>query len=407
MSGQEVITQDGEIVESNSLTSAVEGSNLSLIVRAEIDAQIVTAKQFPRSIQKVIGNITTLATLDEETAAEMLYALVRKKKQRSKNAQANDEENKPIEGPSIRLAEIAAQQWGNCRIEARVINVNRTEKYVEAEGIFLDLETNMASKATVRRRISTSQGYLFSEDMINTTSNAASAIAKRNAILAGIPRGVYRKAYLEARKIVAGTAETLSANREKAIKAFATYGVVPEQIFDVLGVEGEREIKTDHIATLRAMFMTLKNGEATVEEMFGKPEPDHKTVSNPLDDSKPVDRKADDSKATEEQAQGEQKGASEGKDKPKQENVASGPEKQETGEEKSETKAEPAQEKTPEQIAAETDAAYARGEEAKAKGMSPKAMPAEFKKPGHEHEAEAWTAGFEGRDLRDPGTEEE
>ncbi|ABS14269.1 hypothetical protein I6H96_02750 [Brucella anthropi] len=391
MSGQEITTQDGEIVESTTVSVAAEGSNLSLIVRAEIDAQIVTAKRFPRVLSRVISNITTLATLDEETASEMLYALVRKKKQKNKNAQAKDEENKPIEGPSIRLAEVAAQQWGNCRIEARVIDVNRTEKYVEAEGIFMDLETNMASKATVRRRISTSSGFLFSDDMINVTSNAACAIAKRNAILAGIPRGVYRQAYIEARKLVAGTAETLSSNREKAIKAFATFGVTPEQIFEVLGVEGERDIKTDHIATLRALFATLKSGEATVEETFGKAEPDHKAVTNPLDD-KPSDDAA---------ANGNEEAAT-------AEKASSDAKEEQQGDAKdAEASVETAAAKTPEEIAAETDAAYARGEEAKAKGMPPKAMPSDFKKAGHEHQAEAWTAGYEGRDLREAGSEEE
>jgi hypothetical protein len=246
---------------------------MPMILRAEIDGQIATARQYPRSVHAAIRNITNLATLDEETAAESLYALVRKKKQQNRNQGAQqDQENKAIEGPSIRLAEIAAQCWGNCRIEAHVVTVNRQEKYVEAVGTFHDLETNMASTATVRRNISTSYGALFSADMITVTGNAACAIAKRNAILAGIPRGVYRPAYQAARGIVAGTHATLSENREKAIKAFAAYGVTPAQIFEALDLEGEGDIKLDHIATLRAMFMSIKNGEATVEEMFAKPE---------------------------------------------------------------------------------------------------------------------------------------
>lgn len=227
--------------------------------KAEIDQQIATARAYPRNLKRVMGSITSLVTLDEETAQECLYALVRRK---------SDEENKPIEGPSIRLAEVAAQMYGNCRIDARVVHVDRTEKFVEAEGLFHDLETNMASRATVRRRISTKQGRLFSDDMIVVTGNAACAIAKRNAILAGIPRGIYRPAYQAARAIVAGTAETLGKNREKAIKAFASFGVTPAQLFEALGVQTEVDIKIDHVAQLRAMYSTLKNAEATVEEMF-------------------------------------------------------------------------------------------------------------------------------------------
>jgi hypothetical protein len=267
----------------SNLPAIAEISVMPMMLRAEIDGQIATARQFPRNVHNAIRNITSLATLDEETAAESLYALVRKKKSNTRNAAAvPDEHNKAIEGPSIRLAEIAAQCWGNCRIEAHVVSVNRNEKYVEAVGTFHDLETNMASTATVRRNISTSSGYLFSADMITVTGNAACAIAKRNAILAGIPRGIYRPAYQAARGVVAGTVATLSVNRDKAIKAFAAYGVTPAQIFEALDLEGEGDIKLDHIATLRAMFMSIKNGEATVEEMFAKEKPSADPDRNPL-----------------------------------------------------------------------------------------------------------------------------
>lgn len=270
----DIITEDGEVISAP--PALVDTATITAIASAEIDRQIATARSFPRDIRRVKDKVTTLATLDEETAQECLYALVRGKR---------DGDNKPIEGPSIRLAEIAAQCFGNCRVDARVVAINRVEKYVEAEGVFHDLETNMATRSTVRRRISTKNGHLFSEDMIVVTGNAACAIARRNAILQGIPRGLYRPAYQAARDVVAGKVEALSKNRERAIQAFAAYGVKPEQIFERLGVASEMEITRDHIATMRAMFATIKNGEATIEEMFGKPEPTHEVVANPLDDA--------------------------------------------------------------------------------------------------------------------------
>lgn len=270
--------------EPGRVSATLTTSSAIAVLRAEIDGQIATARQYPRVISAAIKNITGLATLDEETAAECLYALVRRQNNNRRQAAGNDDSgsNKAIEGPSIRLAEIAAQCWGNCRIEARVIEVNRQEKYVEAVGIFHDLETNMASTSNVRRRISTREGRVFSDDMIVVTGNAACAIAKRNAILAGIPRGVYRGAYQKAREIVAGTAETLVKNRDRAIKSFAAFGVTPQQIFEVLGVEGDADIGLDEIATLRALFMSLKSGEVTVEEAFAKPEKSGDPNANPL-----------------------------------------------------------------------------------------------------------------------------
>lgn len=222
--------------------------------RAEIDQQISTARAYPRSIERAVKNILTLATLDEETAESCIYALPRG--------------GKPIKGPSARFAEIVASQWGNCRIGGRTVHVDKTEKFVEAEGIFHDLETNMARRALVRRRISDKHGRVLSEDMIIVTGNAAASIASRNAILAGVPRAVWRKAYERCEQVIAGTVETLAVTVEKTMKAFAAFGVSPERVCAAIDIGGLADIKVDHIPLLRGMYATLKNGEATVEEMF-------------------------------------------------------------------------------------------------------------------------------------------
>ena len=243
------------------------------LTRAEIDQQISTARAYPRSYKSVATRIMSLATLDEESAEECLYALPRG--------------GKPIKGPSIRFAEILKQSFGNCRSAARVVHVDRIEMYVEAEGIFHDLETNSATSSRVRRRISDKRGRLFNDDMIIVTGNAACSIAQRNAILAGVPKPLWRKAYDAVQSAIAGDITTLSENRGKAIKAFALYGVTPELVFKALGVVGEEDITVDHITVLRGMFATLKNGEATVEEMFGSTvtKSAHEKVDNPLDDT--------------------------------------------------------------------------------------------------------------------------
>lgn len=266
----ELVTTDGEILESTAPVAAPLAVGL---MRAEIDTQIETAKRFPRSIQRATGAILTLATMDEETAAECNFALPRG--------------GKPILGPSIRLAEIIQQCWGNCRVSARVVNVNTDEKWIEAEGIYHDLETNSATAARVRRRIADRSGRLFNDDMIIVTGNAACSIAKRNAILAGVPKSVWRQAYDAARKVVAGDVQTLTVRREKAVGAFANFGVKPEQVFAAIGVAGNDDITLDHIPILRGMFAAIKNGEATVEEIFSAKAsagPAHQIVKNALAD---------------------------------------------------------------------------------------------------------------------------
>lgn len=250
-------TIDPETGEIHALPVGYDGGNQSLAVslaRAEVDQQIATARALPRTPATVMRNILSLATLDEKSAEECVYALPRG--------------GKPIKGPSIRLAEIISSQWGNCRVGARVVHVDKIEKYVEAEGVFHDLETNTATTARVRRRISDSRGRLYNDDMIVVTGNAACSIAKRNAILGGVPKAVWRKAYDAVETVIAGDAATLVERREKAMKAFAAFGVAPERVCVALGVEDVDSITLEHMPVLMGAHAALKNQEATVEELF-------------------------------------------------------------------------------------------------------------------------------------------
>lgn len=277
----EIITQDGEFVEEG--TALASTSMAVQLQKAEIDQLVSTAHAFPRSLKRVQSSILSMATLDEESAEECIYALPRG--------------GKPIRGPSIRFAEILKQSYGNCRAAARVVHVDKTEGYVEAEGVFHDLETNSASTARVRRRITDKGGRVFKDDMIIVTGNAACSIAMRNAILAGVPKPLWRKAYDMVQATITGDITTLSENREKAFKALAAFGVKPDQVFTSLGIQGEEDITVDHIATLRGMYSALKNGEATVEEMFVgtvKAVSDHQQIADPLSDEPAIKHRVED-----------------------------------------------------------------------------------------------------------------
>lgn len=266
---QEIITNDGEVLEGLQINSSMAVQ----LQKAEIDQLITTARAFPRSMKRVQSAIMSMATLDEESAEECMYALPRG--------------GKPIKGPSIRFAEILKQSFGNCRAAARVVAVDRVEMFVEAEGVFHDLETNSSTTARVRRRISDKSNRIFKDDMIIVTGNAACSIAMRNAILAGVPKPLWRKAYDTVQATITGDVTTLTENREKALKALAAFGVKPDQIFASLGREGVEDISVDDIATLRGMYAALKNGEATVEEMFFgtvKGHSTHEKIADPLSD---------------------------------------------------------------------------------------------------------------------------
>jgi hypothetical protein len=235
----------------------IETGGTAMVVQlatAELNQAVTTAKAYPRSIQRAMTNILSLATLDSETAQECVYALPRG--------------GKPITGPSVRLAEIIASQWGNCQIGSRVVAVDRMEKVVIAEGVFHDLETGMKRVAQVQRRISDRNGKLFNDDMIAVTGNAAASVALREAVLKGVPKAIWRKAYEAAEHVIKGDVKTLVVRRDEAIKAFAAWGITPDQIFSCLEVQGLDDIGLEEIGTLTTIYRDIRAKEATVEEYF-------------------------------------------------------------------------------------------------------------------------------------------
>lgn len=241
-----------DLKEPTQVAVVEQPSVVGMVAAAEIDQQIATAHRFPRSLSIFRREAMDMATLNEGVAQECLFALSR--------------DNKVIEGPSIRLAEIIACSWRNCRVGSRI--VHETNDMVVAQGVFQDLERNVVMQSEVARRIVGRSGKRYSADMIVTTTNAAQAIAKRNAIVAGVPRALWWDIYQQARRVAAGDQKSLSSKRANAIAQFAVYGIKPDQIFAKLGRAGEEEITRDDLVLLFGIFTSIKDEEVTPEEAF-------------------------------------------------------------------------------------------------------------------------------------------
>lgn len=228
---------------------------VSLVSKAELDQSIATAHQYPRSITKFRRDALEMATMDEQTANECIYALPRK----------DGGETKMITGPSARLAEIIVSAWGNSRAGARIIDEGR--EFVVAQGVFHDLERNVGITYEVRRRITGKNGR-FSADMIGVTANAACSIALRNAVFKGVPKALWAGVESEVRRVIAGDAKTLGARREKVMGALNKIGVPNDKIFAVLGVAGIADVGLDEIVILQGLGNAIKEGEMSIEEAF-------------------------------------------------------------------------------------------------------------------------------------------
>lgn len=235
---------------------SVETGTVALITKAEIDQQIATAQRFPRSIKRFVDEATAMVTLNESIARQCVYALPR--------------DGKTIEGASARFGEIVASAWRNCRAGARV--VSEGSDFITAQGVFHDLERNVAITYEVQRRITDKNGRKFKPDMIGVTANAACSIALRNSILKGIPKAFWEPLYMKARAVVAGDITTLANKRAEAIKAFAIFGVTEPMILSKLGRAGTADITVDDLVTLFGMLTAIRDGDTTPEQVFGEAE---------------------------------------------------------------------------------------------------------------------------------------
>lgn len=246
-----VVEQDeGTIVE----MQQVDASVLGVAERAAVDAQVATARAFPRSVAAALKEAETLATMDEETAQSMFYVLPRG--------------GKKLEGPSVRLAEIMAYSWGNMRSAAEVVGADAT--HVIAESTCFDCEKNVAVRVRVKRRITDKNGNRFSEDMITVTGNAASSIALRNAVFKVIPTAFVRRVYHAARNASVGRTMTIEKEREKALTWFKKAGASEAQVFEMLEVKGEEDIGREELITLRGIITAIRDGETSIDAVFSK-----------------------------------------------------------------------------------------------------------------------------------------
>lgn len=243
----------------------VEPSALESLTRAEIDSQVSTAKKYPRRIGVVKSDMLSFATLDTDTAAACFYSLPRG--------------GKTIQGPSIRLAEIAIACYGNLRAGSRVMSVsaNGDNPHVVIQSVCHDLEKNTAITIEKRRRITSKKNRdgtrkPVDEDDINLAVNACSAIALRDAVFKVIPLALINPVLEQAKRVAIGDAKTLNDRRSKALEHFAKMGIQKDKILVHLGKATVDEIDLKDLETLIGLHTAIKEGTTSIDEAFNAPE---------------------------------------------------------------------------------------------------------------------------------------
>lgn len=178
-----------------------------------------------------------------------------------------------VKGPSIRLVEVLARNWGN--IDSGVNEIEALDGSTTIKAYAWDLETNVSDEKTfsVKHERSTRKGsYKLTDerDIYEMVANKG-ARRKRACLLAVMPGW-----YVDA--AVAACEETLKKNltngktMEEAISsvvsAFGEFGIEPAQIEEKLSKEIDKLSKND-LVKLRHLYSAIKDGFVKPGDAFG------------------------------------------------------------------------------------------------------------------------------------------
>lgn len=246
----------------------VQNDALASIERAQVDVQISTARKYPRTLSKVKERMLSFATLDEETASSCFYTLPARR----------GGDDKPIQGPSVRMAEIALASYQHVKAGSRIIADDG--KFLTAQAVVHDLENNVAVSIEVRRRVTSKSGARYSDDMIAVTGNAACSIALRNAVFRVVPRALITPVYEAAKRVAVGDVKSLTTKRAQIIARLKQMGAKDAAILAAVGADKIEDIDLARLEVLIGLGTAIKDGEITLETAF--------PGAAPKEDGKPI-----------------------------------------------------------------------------------------------------------------------
>lgn len=236
-------------------------------VAQEVQAMMIMAKRFPR---------------DQATAFQSIMEACKRPSLAEQSQYAYPRGKETVEGPSIRLAEVLMQNWGN--IDAGVVEVEQRKGESVMMAYAWDTQTNTRDSKifTVPHIRHTRNGqYDLTDprDIYEMTANQA-ARRKRACILTVIPGDIVESAMIACDKTMAGANDEPLIDRvRKMVSAFDANLVSPAMIETRLGHKIDTTSEPE-LANLRKIFRSIKDNFASVESFFpagGATPPSEKT----------------------------------------------------------------------------------------------------------------------------------
>lgn len=241
--------------QSNAVAQAASDREMS-----EVQSMMVIAKKFPRDQRAAVDHILLACT--RPTLAEgALYSYARG--------------GQEVTGPSIRLAEAMAQEWGNLVFGVRELEQRNGESTVEAYA--WDIERNVRQSKTfqVSHIRHTQKGAKLLTDPRDIYEMIANNGARRMraCILSVIPGDVVEAAVNACEVTLKTHCDTSQEAVQRMVEAFEKFGVFKEQI------EKRIQRRMDAITPgafvqLRKIYASIRDGMSAPGEWFELLEPE-------------------------------------------------------------------------------------------------------------------------------------
>lgn len=174
-----------------------------------------------------------------------------------------------VSGPSIRLAEVLAQNWGN--LECGVKELSRHDGYSEVMAYAVDLETGFRDSKVFQVkhwRDTKRGGYVVTDerDIYEIVANQG-ARRKRACILTVIPGDVVDSAVHQCEVTLKTKIEINEEYLKKIIESFAEIGVSKDQLEK--RIQRRLDTITPALALqLRRIYTSIRDGMSGVSEWF-------------------------------------------------------------------------------------------------------------------------------------------
>lgn len=252
----------GEGSSAQPVVSASAQANESKAIQ-EIQAALVIAKKFPRDQMKAYEGIMN-ACKRKALAENAIYAYPKG--------------NQVVTGPSIRLAEVLAQSWGN--IKMGITEISQANGVSEVKAFAWDLETNFESVKIfhvphVRHTKFGSKTLTDPRDIYEMVANQGSR-RLRACMLAVIPGDVIDAAVAQCEDTLKTGNEPIAERVKKLVAAFSEMGVNVEMLVKRLGHNLDVTIEAE-LVILRGIYKSIKDGMAKREDFFELVEPASQT----------------------------------------------------------------------------------------------------------------------------------